>query len=125
MPARPSTTPASPWIGSTITATTSGVSAARSASTWLNGAWAKPGTAGGKIRPKPGLPLAAIIASVRPWKLPPKLSTVLAPPLCRWPHLRASLTAASLASAPLVAMKQRSRPLRPARRWDSPMAWSL
>ena len=60
-----------------------------------------PGTSGPKPARTAGLPVAAIIASVRPWKL--LLSEIIfqRPGVLACPRSRASLTAASLASAPL------------------------
>jgi hypothetical protein len=59
-------TPASPWIGSSITATVRSVTAAASASRSFSGTLRKPGTFGSNSRSKAGLPDADIVASVRP-----------------------------------------------------------
>ena len=61
-------TPASPWIGSSITATVRSVIARSTAARSLNSTLGKPGTLGSNRRSKPGLPLALMVASVRPWK---------------------------------------------------------
>ena len=60
-------TPASPWIGSSITATVRSVMAAATASRSFSGTLVKPGTLGSNSGSKAGLPDAAIVASVRPW----------------------------------------------------------
>jgi len=51
-----------------------------------------------------------MVASVRPWKLFSKVMISWAPPRCTRPHLRASLIAPSLASAPVLAKNTRSKP---------------
>jgi hypothetical protein len=63
-----SMTPASPWIVSSITATVCGPISASTAGDVVQARFRKPGTCGAKRRSKPGLPLALIVARVRPWK---------------------------------------------------------
>ena len=67
--------PPSPCTGSTMTPAVSGPMASRSAFRLLNGTWSKPSTSG----PNPAryflLPVAASIASVRPWNAPSKQMT--------------------------------------------------
>jgi hypothetical protein len=66
-----------------------------------------PGTCGANIVSQPGLPLADMVARVRPWKAPSKVTISWAPVLNRRPHFRASLMAPSLASAPELVKKTR------------------
>ena len=93
--------PPSPWIGSIITAPVSGPTAASKAAQSSKGTWSKPSTLG----PKPSMyfcwPPAAMVASVRPWNAPSKVTTrnFSGWPQADW-YLRAILMAASLASAP-------------------------
>ena len=61
-------TPASPWIGSSITATVFGVTACSTAARSFSGTFGKPGTFGSNSCSQCGLSEAAIAASVRPWK---------------------------------------------------------
>ncbi len=78
-------------------------------------AFGKPGTCGAKMVSQPALPDALMVASVRPWKLWSKVMIsnrfFPAPLLCFLPHLRASLMAPSLASAPLLAKNTLSKQL--------------
>ena len=64
--------PPSPCTGSIITPAVSGVMASRNAFMLPNGTWSNPSTTG----PKPfwylALPVAASMASVRPWNAPSK-----------------------------------------------------
>lgn len=60
---------------------------------------------------QPALPLADIVASVRPWKLWSNVMISYAPFLNLRPHLRASLIAPSFASAPLFAKNTLSNTL--------------
>ncbi len=101
-------TPASPWIGSSITATVASPIARRTESRSFNLAFGKPGTCGANSVSQPGLPLADIVARVRPWNASTKVTISCAPPLWRRPHLRASLIAPSFASAPELAKNTRS-----------------
>ena len=72
--ARSSCTPPSPWIGSIMIAAVSGPIAASTAARSPAGIWSKPSTFG----PKPSRyffwPPAAMVASVRPWNAPSKVS---------------------------------------------------
>ncbi|OEI70208.1 Uncharacterized protein Cus16_0834 [Curtobacterium sp. ER1/6] len=109
-PSGRSTTPASPLIGSTMSAATVSSIAASSAST-VESMCSTPGTIGRKSSCSAGLPVSASAPIVRPWK--PCLSArmrVLRPsaPLFR----RASLKAASFASAP--ELPKYTRPAAPA-----------
>ncbi len=61
-------TPASPWMGSSITAAVRGVIAALTASISPSGTFTKPGTFGSKSVSQAALPDAAMVARVRPWK---------------------------------------------------------
>ncbi|OIQ78667.1 hypothetical protein GALL_396280 [mine drainage metagenome] len=97
-------TPASPWIGSTRTATV--VSSTASASAWAspNGTTRKPGVNGPKWRRASSSVENEMIVVVRPWKFP-EATTIVAwswgTPLTSYPHLRAAFTAVSTASAPV------------------------
>ena len=93
-------TPPSPWTGSSITATVLSVIRASTEAMSFSVAFGKPATCGANMVSQPGLPLADMVASVRPWKPWSKVMISEAPPLKRRPHLRASLMAPSLASAP-------------------------
>jgi hypothetical protein len=66
-----------------------------------------------------------IVASVRPWKAPWVVTISNAPPRWSWPHLRASLMAPSLASAPVLHRKTESSPFVPAARLASRAIASL
>ena len=88
----------------------------------LKTALGNPGTCGANIVSQPSLPDADMVASVRPWKPPSNAMISHAPSLARRPHLRASLMAPSLASAPLLQKNTRCRPLvAPIRRASSIM----
>jgi hypothetical protein len=52
-----------------------------------------------------GLSRRRTVASVRPWKEPSIVTISLFPPRTSFPYLRASLMAASFASAPLLQKK--------------------
>ena len=104
-------TPASPWIGSSMTAVVMGVIALRTASRSPSGTFGKPGTFGSNKVSHPGLPDADIVASVRPWKACSIVMISKAPPRWRAPHFRASLMAPSLASAPLLHRNTSPSPL--------------
>src|SRR3989338_7579718 len=95
-------TPPSPVMGSTSTATTSLLCSAtvRTAFRSLYGTRLKPVTSGSKPAWILRLPVAESVASVRPWKLPSVTIIVGLRTFCLWPYRRASLIAASLASAP-------------------------
>jgi hypothetical protein len=103
--------PASPWIGSTRTAAVSGPMAAARASTSPNGTWENPGGNGWNGVCMAGLPVAASVARVRPWK-PPRVATIPVAPSPRLarPHRLATLMAASLASAPELDRKTLASP---------------
>ena len=74
----------------------------------------KPSGSGRKLRWNLSWPVAASVASVRPWKLFRAVTMVLAPPSLTSPQRRASLMAPSLASAPELAKKVRQRvPVEP------------
>jgi hypothetical protein len=60
-------TPASPWIGSSITATVRGPIRRSTESRSFSTAFGNPGTFGSNSASQPGLPDADIVASVRPW----------------------------------------------------------
>ena len=98
-------TPASPWIGSSITATTRSSTAARSASRSPTGTFRKPETLGSNSRSQPALPEALMVARVRPWNAFTRVTISWAPPRATVPHFRASLMAPSLASAPVLVKK--------------------
>ena len=66
----------------------------------LNGTYLKPGTIGSKPAWYFGCAVAVSAAYVRPWK-PPSMVMIVDRPAA-WPWTRASLMAASLASAPLL-----------------------
>ena len=79
----------------------SGPMAAARASASPNGTWENPGGSGWNGVCIAGLPVAARVARVRPWK-PPRVATMpvaCSPRLAR-PQRLATLMAASLASAP-------------------------
>ena len=104
-------TPPSPWIGSTSTAQVSGPTAAASAARSLRATCRKPaGTGSNGSRFAADQP-AASVARVRPWKAPSTHTTscLAAPPRAR-PVRRASLMAASTASAPELQKNARSCP---------------
>ncbi|MBN8901931.1 MAG: DUF1116 domain-containing protein, partial [Rhodospirillales bacterium] len=61
-------TPASPWIGSSITATVRGPIAASTAARSFSGTLGNPVTLGSNSASQAGLPEADMVASVRPWK---------------------------------------------------------
>ena len=63
-------TPPSPWIGSTMMPAVAGPIALRTAFMLLNGTWSKPSTTGPKPSRYLALPVAASVASVRPWNAP-------------------------------------------------------
>ena len=65
-------TPPSPWIGSTMMPQVAGPIASRTAFMLLNGTWSKPSTTGPKPSRYWALPVAASVASVRPWNAPSK-----------------------------------------------------
>ena len=65
-------TPPSPWIGSTMMPAVRGPIASRTAFMLLNGTWSKPSTTGPKPSRYLALPVAASVASVRPWNAPSK-----------------------------------------------------
>ena len=56
---------------------------------------------------QPGLPLADMVAMVRPWNAPSNVTISYAPSFRLRPHFRASLIAPSFASAPLLQKKMR------------------
>ena len=64
------TTPASPWIGSSMTAAVRSVMAPATAARSLRSTFTNPGTLGSNSASKAGLPEADMVASVRPWKAP-------------------------------------------------------
>ena len=74
----------------------------------LSGTCGKPSGSGVNERVYASLPVAVTVASVRPWKAWSAEIIPYAPSRLRLPHLRASLMAASLASAPLLQKKTRS-----------------
>jgi len=74
------TTPASPWIGSSMTPTVRAVMAAATASRSFSGTFTKPVAFGSKSGSNAGLPEAAMVASVRPWKAPWVVTSSKAPP---------------------------------------------
>ncbi|MNF97893.1 hypothetical protein D3C84_807370 [compost metagenome] len=104
-------TPASFWIGSSMIATVRASTAACRAARSLNGTWLKPGSCGSKRLVSLELSDAGIVPRLRPWQ--PLLATMIrdAPPRCCWPHLRASLIAASQASLPLLSRYAWSLPV--------------
>ena len=111
-----SKTPASPWIGSSITATVRSSMARATAARSPSGTLRNPGTFGSNSVPQPGLPEADIVASVRPWKACSMVMISKAPFRWRAPHLRASLMAPSFASALLLQRNTWSSPEASARR---------
>src|SRR6266849_5880453 len=86
--------------GSSITATVLSVVATLIASRSLYGTCAKPAGSGWNGSEYLGWPPAVTVASVLPWNEPDVVMISNAPPRLRAPHLRATLIAASLASAP-------------------------
>ena len=101
--------PPSPWIGSTMTAAVWLSMARSTARRSLNGTYLNPPGSGSKPWWYFSCAVAVTVASVRPWK-PPRIVMMsprsLAP--CSLAHLRASLIADSLASAPELEKKTRS-----------------
>ena len=87
----------------------SGPIAASTALRSVSGIWSKPSTLGPKPSRYLAWPPAAIVASVRPWNAPSKVSVRKRSgwPSTEW-RRRAILIAASLASAPELAKKTRS-----------------
>ena len=69
----------------------------------FSGTETNPAGMGRKLSWKLSCPVAASMASVRPWKLRRAVMMVLAPPSRRSPQRRATFTAPSLASAPELA----------------------
>ncbi len=94
-------TPPSPCTGSIMTPAVSGPIASRTAFMLPNGTWSKPSTAGPKPLRYFGLPVAEIIASVRPWNAPSKqiMRNRSGCPVSYWAR-RTIFTMPSLASAP-------------------------
>ena len=66
-------TPASPWIGSSITPTVLSPIRASTEAMSLSLAFGKPGTFGSNSGSNAFLPDADMVASVRPWKPPSKV----------------------------------------------------
>ncbi len=96
---RPARTPPSPWTGSRTTAPVSEVTAARRASTSPHGTWLTPGE-----QRLERLAVGLLVGEregpvVRPWKAPSAATMPVRP------VRRASLTAASIASVPLLQKK--------------------
>ncbi|MNY40413.1 hypothetical protein D3C86_1751560 [compost metagenome] len=104
-------TPPSPCTGSSMMPTVLSVISFSTEARSFSSALGKPGTCGAKMVSQPALPDALMVASVRPWKLWSMVMISYAPFLCLRPHLRASLMAPSLASAPLLAKKTLSKQL--------------
>jgi hypothetical protein len=96
-------TPASPCIGSIITAIVSLSMATLIASILLNATFLNPGTFGSNQGSNTALPNADIVARVLPWKVPTVVIMCLAPGLLYCAYFLANLIAPSLASAPLLA----------------------
>ena len=110
-------TPPSPWIGSRITAAVSGPTAERSAAASSGGTKATPPTRGPNGARYFGCPVADSAKAVRPWNEPSRATIPVAPsPFSRRARARASFSAASTASEPLLQKKTRGRPKSAARR---------
>ncbi len=71
----------------------------------LKGTYLKPSGRGAKPIWNFSCAVAVIVASVRPWKESFIVISSYLPPSFSWPYFRASLIAASLASAPLLQKK--------------------
>src|SRR6266568_4827821 len=101
--------PPSPWIGSTRTAAVRLSIALSSALRSLKATYLKPPGSGSKPWWYFSCAVAVTVASVRPWK-PPRMLMMSPRSLepCSLAHLRASLMAVSLASAPEFEKKTRS-----------------
>src|SRR6266516_5924096 len=121
-------TPASPWIGSTRTATTRSFMTSASASRSPYGTTTKPGVNG------PYEPLASssveklMIVVVRPWKLPLKATMTASSaltPLSSYPHFRAVLIAVATASAPVFIGSTISMPASAASSAQNGPNWSF
>ena len=95
--------PVSPWIGSSITAAVRSLTAAASRSGSSRGTATKPGTSGANGSCLSGCGVADSAPIVRPWNAPSR-TTISPPRRCR----RASLIAASFASAPELHRKTRA-----------------
>ena len=117
--------PASPWIGSIITAAVRGPTASASALGSSRGTATKPGRYGAKLSfvAIPGVAETAPI--VRPWKAPSKttISGASIPRPCAC--FRASLIAHSFASVPELQRNARPPRLDSHRRWASLTAPSV
>ena len=96
-------TPPSPWMASTNTATTLALPcvAVWRASILFKGTRIKPSTSGPNPACTLGLPVALSVAMLRPWKALSNTTTSGRSMPLSWPNLRASLSAASLASSPV------------------------
>ena len=101
--------PPSPWIGSTMTAAVWLSMARSTARRSLKGTYLNPPGSGSNPWWYFSCAVAVTVARVRPWK-PPRIVMMsprsLAP--CSLAHLRASLIAVSLASAPELEKNTRS-----------------
>ena len=109
--------PASPWIGSSRTATVFSSIAAARASASPKGTERNPGVYGPNPRRAVSSSEKLIMVVVRPWKLLCATMMLLWPagtPLTSVPHLRATLMPLSTASAPLFIGSTMSLPHRPA-----------
>ncbi len=97
-------TPISPWITSSTIAQVRPSTAALSASRSFRSTWRTPGTSGAKGSCLEGWPVRESAPKVRPWKPSTRATTSVRPGPAA---LRASLSAASLASAPELQKKTR------------------
>ena len=102
--------PASPWIGSIITAAVRSLTAARRAAGSSRGTETKPRGRGPKRSSRASRGVAASAPSVRPWKAPSSVTISGASIPRAWARLRTSLIAPSLASAP--ELHRNTRPPR-------------
>src|SRR6266571_6398477 len=120
-------TPASPWIGSTSTATTLSSMASARAPRSPYGTTRKPGV-NGPYEPRASSSVEKLmIVVVRPWKLPSKATMTAWPagtPLTSYPHLRAVLIAVSTASAPVFIGSTISMPASAASSAQNGPNWS-